>query len=173
MQKKQWNFYINAQPYTVRFNLDRNSPNLVLYVNDEVHTLPLRSNLPKTVEYHFELEGHKLCFQLVGNAFALALDGVYLDSKKPCVPIHKPTWCWLFIALCAATFVYAFISFTTTTAIVIGGMGVLFALVAYTMNLNPFYSLTRRLLISFLFVICLAVMILAYQFIGVLGQWVS
>ena len=173
MQNKEWNFYVNAYPYTVRLKLDENSPNTVLYINDEAHTLQLRSNIPRIVEYHFELEGHKLCFQLVGRACALSLDGVYLDSKKPFVPIHKPTWCWLFVALYVAMFVYTLLTFSIVTASVIGGMGILFARVAYTMNLNPIYSLPKRLAISRVFVICLAVIIWGYQFADILTQWAA
>ncbi len=45
--------------------------------------------------------GEKECrFVVIGNKVDIAVDGVYLGSKKPYVPLEKmPSWVWVFIAL--------------------------------------------------------------------------
>lgn len=173
MQNKVWKFEINGNPYTVYFDLSQSNPQHVLKVNDEIHPLPECTKLPKTIEYPFELEGHKLCFVLVGNTFSLALDGVYLDSNKPYTPLSKPTWGWGFAALHGAIFVYALLTLSLTSAMIVGVMGLLFAFVAVTMNINPFYSLPKRLLISLLFLICTAMMVFGFQYADQLSDWAN
>lgn len=139
---KKWNLDIDGSTYTVTFQLGGPNGPWALKVNDEA--VPIEREHHKSlivVERPFLISKKECVFVFVGKKADIAVDGVYIDSKKPYIPSEGvPWWNWLFAAACMAIPVVSSGGFQP---IVIGLLGAFFCLRA---SISPFLKTPLRLL---------------------------
>lgn len=99
---KKWNVTVDGVAHELSYGKKFWSGKLFVIVDGE-KTEMKRTNFSENftgLDKPFNI-GEKECrFVAIGNKIDIAIDGVYLDSKKQYVPLEKmPNWNWVFIAL--------------------------------------------------------------------------
>jgi hypothetical protein len=145
--KKRWNIDTGEKEYVIEFFLDEKSRKKRLLVNGEKIRLsspPLPSLMG--LDQPIFVGGGKDChFVLLGDKADVALDGRYLDSKKPYVQFNKiPLWGWFFIIACSAIPV---VFFGGIFPILFGIVGILYC---FKILLSPFIITWNKVFYCFL-----------------------
>ncbi len=98
---QKWNVEIEGQTYEIIYKPNVWSDKTNLTINGE--TTAIKSNGLQAlagIDTPITVGGKKLQFVRVGQKADIAMDGIYLDSKKEYKPIGKvPWWGWIFAVL--------------------------------------------------------------------------
>ncbi len=102
---KKWNVTVDGVAHELSYEKKFWSGKLFVIVDGE-KTEMKRTSFSESftgIDKPFYI-GEKECrFVAIGNKIDIAIDGMYIDSKKPYVPLEKmPSWNWVFIALLIA-----------------------------------------------------------------------
>lgn len=100
----KWIININGRCNEVIFKPNKWSGKHKLIINGEEVLLkkaPLQGLVG--VDQPIAIAGKECRFVLIGKKADIAIDGIYVDSKKPYIPLESmPWWTWVFIIACAA-----------------------------------------------------------------------
>lgn len=95
--KNKWNVMIDGKEHEIMFKSGAFRGKRVV---DGVST-PVKSTslFIRVFDEPIELEGKTLHLTSIGSKVDLAVDGIYLNSKKPYVPLNEiPRWAYIFTA---------------------------------------------------------------------------
>lgn len=104
IKTKQWSVNIDGANYQITFTPNQWSGKHKLEVNGkqvELQKSPFQTftGMDRPLKL-----GNKECrFVIIGNMVDIAVDGAYIESKKPYVPLKSiPWWSWIFVFACIA-----------------------------------------------------------------------
>lgn len=101
---KKWIINVNGIENEVVFKPNQWSGKHKLTVNGnsvELKKSPLQAFIG--IDQPIDIAGKECRFVLIGNKADIAVDGIYVDSKKAYVPLKSmPKWTWIFIVACIA-----------------------------------------------------------------------
>lgn len=99
---KKWRLLIDDKVYRVVYKPDAWLGKHKLTINGEEVPLKCVRGEAFVGSDRLVMIGSKRCHLVTLYTTDLAVDGVYLDSKKRYVPLAPmPRWAWVFVALCA------------------------------------------------------------------------
>ncbi len=101
---KKWTVNVNGQDNEVVYIPNAWSGKNKLVVNGQEQIVRASiKNVLNGVDIPLDIDGKECHFVLIGGKAGLAVDGTYLDSKKPYAPLKpSPKWAWIFFILCLA-----------------------------------------------------------------------
>jgi hypothetical protein len=101
---KEWQFTVSDTPYTVRYCRGLFESNGEVRVNDELIPRDKRyERFMLGLDRPLSLGDKEYRLVACGNRVDIAVDGTFVDSRKPYLPLLRtPGWVWIFVILCAA-----------------------------------------------------------------------
>lgn len=97
---KTWHVSVEGMDYVVKAGRANPFKSFALTVNDRPMPLPNPFiSMFTGTDAIIKLGNKEAHFVMIGNKMDLAMDGIYLDSRKPYHPLSKvPVWAWIFVA---------------------------------------------------------------------------
>jgi hypothetical protein len=121
---KEWSTTVDGLKYNISFKPNNWSGKHALTVNGDAVELKKEAfQAFKGIDQPVILGSKEARFVLIGSKADIAIDGFYLDSKKPYMPLEKvPKWAWVFIVLCLAIPVIAMGGAVPAVLAILGSM---------------------------------------------------
>jgi hypothetical protein len=142
---KRWDLNVDGCSYTVTFEFGGLKGTRLLKVNGA--NIPIEKQHYKAligVERPVFLGNKECIFVLIGNKADVAVDGFYVDSKKPYVPFKSiPWWNWVFAAACIAI---PIVALGGLLPVVIGLLGSVYCM---RVSISPYSKTPFKLLSCF------------------------
>lgn len=155
---KSWKIVIDGKENKIDFIPNNWSSKCKLIINGEeveFKKAPLHAFVG--TDQQFDIAGKKCHFVLIGNKADIAVDGIYVDSKKEYIPLKNiPWWTWLFVVACVMV---PIVSFGGAVPVVIG-------LLCASWCIRVSVSSNLKMSIKALF--CFGVAVLAWLLLGLL-----
>lgn len=94
----KWNVEDNGTQYSIEYKRGLNGGKII--VNGSEQKVKTQSVFLNLIDFPIKLNHKDVNVVVIGNKADLAIDGVYLGSNKPYVPVSKvPGWSWAFVTL--------------------------------------------------------------------------
>ncbi len=155
--KKSWSF---TDTYEKEHSIEyKNGFGLKLIVDGTAYKLKSQNWFVNVIDYSVEIAGTDLRLVAIGNKVDVAINGVYIGSGEPYVPIqaNTPSWVWVLVGISA----------------VVGGLlnsalGVVIGIAFGTFYIN--YAITRK---NGMVIACFAVWVVVQTILGYLAYTLS
>lgn len=155
---KKWIININGKENEVIFTPNKWTGKHKLTINGK--EVKLNSSSFQSLlglDQAINIGGKECRFVLIANKADIAVDGIYIDSKKEYVPLKSmPWWTWIFIAICIAVPIVS----------LGGALPVLIALLCSVLCVRVSVSPNMKILPKIL--ICSGISLLAWILLGIL-----
>lgn len=155
---KQWEITINGTQNTVVFVPNQWTGKHKLIINGKevaLKTSPFQAFVG--TDQPVNIAGKECRFVLIGNKADIAVDGMYIGSNKPYVPLKSmPWWIWIFIVMCVA------IPIISLGGILPIAIAILCSISCIRIGVSPNIGTTKKLLC------CFGITALAWTVFGVL-----
>ncbi len=142
MKRRSWIVKIGEVEYPIKFTASQLFGKNTLQVDN--NTIELKKSLVETfvgMDQPFNVGGKECRFVLQGNKADIAVDGIYLDSKKPYIPLKNvPWWGWIFIAFCIA------IPFVSLGGVIPFALALLGTIYCVRITMDPYIKTVLKLL---------------------------
>ncbi|MEC0184123.1 hypothetical protein P4H61_21790 [Paenibacillus peoriae] len=97
----KWNVEDNGTQYSIEYKRGLNGGKII--VNGSEQKVKTQNVFLNLIDFPIKLNNKAVNVVVIGNKADLAVDGVYLGSNKPYVPVSKvPGWSWAFVTLSLA-----------------------------------------------------------------------
>ncbi|ASR47333.1 hypothetical protein [Paenibacillus kribbensis] len=97
----KWNVEDNGTQYSIEYKRSLNGGKII--VNGSEQRVKSQNAFLNLIDFPIKLNHKAVNVVVIGNKADLAVDGVYLGSKQPYVPVSKvPGWSWAFVTLSLA-----------------------------------------------------------------------
>jgi hypothetical protein len=139
---QEWDITVDGQQYHVAFEQNRWSDKYWIEVNGySSEYKPKAFEVFKGVDIPLMLGKKEVRLVLKGNKADIAVDGVFVDSKKPYIPSkNMPWWTWIFIAACV---VFPIVTIGGAIAIALAFIGVAYCI---RVSVSPYMKTSLKLL---------------------------
>ncbi|KAF0092351.1 MAG: hypothetical protein FD141_535 [Fusobacteria bacterium] len=149
MGRKMWKIELDGREHDIVFNRALLLGRSILIIDGE--NIPLPNNLYSNyIGYDLSIKIGDKQGRLVslGSWSDIVIDGHYVNSGKPYIPLEEfKWWSWFFVFMCALVVVYSRIG---SLSIIIALFGVMWSL---QVSVCPELSIKQKLIYSFLIVV--------------------
>ncbi|WP_068504505.1 hypothetical protein [Paenibacillus kribbensis] len=97
----KWNVEDNGTQYSIEYKRGLSGGKII--VNGSEQKVKSQNAFLNLIDFPIKLNNKAVNVVVIGNKADLAVDGVYLGSNQPYVPVSKvPGWSWAFVTLSLA-----------------------------------------------------------------------
>lgn len=146
-RKNKWTVEVDGVEHSIEYKKGFKSK---LIINDDKRILKSRNPFVVVIDETIDLVSKKVQLVVIGSKADLAVDGVFLNSKKEYAPIDNlPKWVWVFVGMCMIPLIVCFG----------GALNAIFGLLGAMFCINNTLSLERSTALKVILNIVITVLV--------------
>ena len=146
---KVWNITIKDNPHTISYLVGTKHNESQLFVDGEKVELPKRAKSSFLgTDFPLNIDGVQCRFVSAVKGIDFVVDGKFVESKKPYVPVKIPFWSWFFVVLSVL------IPIVSMGGALPAALACLSSIWCLKFSATPFIKLGTKILFNILVVVC-------------------